>query len=232
MAFPPPDGGGAADTALTRLIARGEKFKDYVAPEAYESLRIAQMFVTEMRQDFYPAALLAEVAKPAPALEIRAQPLPIRTGIPVHFSLRFLRQALNEVAAVREWTCQWDFGDGKAHEAGWDVYHAYETPGQYPVTVTIVGLDGNTVTTAGPIQREFTVAGSPPVQRHWRWTAETKIEAGRLGFVLAIALFGVFAAARGKVESLDVFGGAAALIALGFTADTLKNLMTQQSAGK
>jgi hypothetical protein len=224
------------DTALNRLIAKDTRFKEYVEPDAYESLRIAQLFVTEMRQDFYTDALLAEVRKPDPALEIHAEPLPVKTGVPVHFSIRFLRPALNKIAAVQEWTCYWDFGDVSEKESGLDVYHRYHpaTVGDRTVRVNIVDLAGNTIATAHPIERTFPVADVVPAKRRWlrmpNLTAEAKIEMWHLGLVLAIAMFGVYATARDKVESLRVFQGAAALVALGFGADTLKNLITQKPA--
>ena len=245
-AFPPamaaaagfPGGGQGqmqlAGTALNRLIARDTKFKDYVEPDAYESLRIAQLFVTEMRQDFYTDALLAEIQKPEPALEIHAEPFPVKTGIPVHFSIRFLRDALNKIAAVQEWTCYWDFNDGSERQSGWDVYHRYSSAavGNRKVSVTIVDLAGETLAPTHPIERSFPVTGIvPPTRRLLRMpnvTAEAKIEMWHLALVLVIALFGVYATARDKVEGLGVFEGAAAIIAIGFGADTLKNLITQK----
>jgi hypothetical protein len=46
--------------------------------------------------------------------------------------------------------------------------------------------------------------------------------------VLAVALFGVFAMARTKIETLGPFAAAAALVGLGFGAGTLKNLIAQK----
>lgn len=237
-------GGGAPqhpDTALGRIVARDSVFKDYVEPDAYESLRVAQLFVTEMRQDFYTDALVREIQKNPPAIQIRTEPASIQQGVPVHFSLRFLRQAVNGIAALQEWTCHWDFGDGTEPETGWDVYHCYDSvpPGQSlqcAVAVKLVDLNGIVMQPSAPITKTVSVesTGQPPrkLSRLPRFTPQAKIEASRLGFVLLIALLGVFATARGKVETLGVFEAAGALIALGFGVDTLKNLITQTPAEK
>lgn len=226
----------AISPALTRLKAGDQIFRDYVAPDSVQSLRRATLFLTEMRQDFYEAALLDELAKPESGLQIVADAPSFKPGAPVHFTLRFLRADLNETAACEEWTCHWSFGDGSLAETGWDIYHQYLEPGKVDVTVTLVDLHGNRLQTAGPITREFTVDdpnGDKPARwRKYRWTAEAKVEASQLAFVLAIALVGVFAAARGKVDTLTVPSAVAAIVALGFGADTLKNLITQKSAEK
>jgi hypothetical protein len=235
-------GGGAQqhpDTALGRIVARDSVFKDYVEPDAYESLRVAQFFVTEMRQDFYTDALEREIQKNPPALQIRTEPASIQQGVPVHFSLRFLRQGVNGIAALQEWTCYWDFGDGTEPETGWDVYHCYNSIPAGPsancaVAVKLVDLEGQVMQPSAPITKTVTVQGQPKrkVFRIRRLTPQAKIEASRLGFVLLIALLGVFVTARGKVETLGVFEAAGALIALGFGVDTLKNLITQTPAEK
>jgi len=46
--------------------------------------------------------------------------------------------------------CAWDFGDGTT-AAGWTVTHAYQAPGQYPVTLTIKGARGE-ATAAGTLR--------------------------------------------------------------------------------
>jgi hypothetical protein len=233
----PPDGvalGDGGQTALTRLDAQDYTFRSYVTPDSVLTLRRASFFLTEMRQDFYEHALLAEAHKPQPAMEIRADSTGFRPAEPIHMLLRFQREELNQVAAVQEWTCRWNLGDG-AVETGWDIYHQYSTPGTYNVTVTIINIRGAQVETHAPIARSFTVAGPPPAKRwlsRFALTPEAKVEAGQLAFVLAIALLGVFAAARDKVQSMSLVSAAAAIIAIGFGADTLKSLITQKAGDK
>ena len=56
--------------------------------------------------------------------------------------------------------CHWDFGDGTSSD-GTEVRHAYTHSGEYPVTVTVTGLDSVTnrktlaVTISGNISTRF-----------------------------------------------------------------------------
>lgn len=222
--------------ALTRLQAGFPRLENYIAPDSDQSLQKARLFLTEMRQDFYTTALTAAVNSAQPALGIHADRSPIETGVPVHFSLRFLRDELNDIAALREWTCHWNFDDGSDEEKGWDAHHRFKSAGNPTVSVTLVDLGGTVVATAQPIRQTYTVTAPAVVKRDWlrlpRLTPEAKIEAAHLLIVLAVALFGVFATARTKIETLGTFSAAAALVGLGFGADTLKNLITQKASDK
>jgi hypothetical protein len=241
--FPPPAiaaaaavGGTAAPAAPTNALSRmalldGE-FRAYIQAESYESLRIAQLLLTEMHQDFYPPLLVAAAAKTPPALEMHAAPSPVQTLVPTALSLRFERAELNETAALREWTCSWDFGDNTDPEKGWDVYHCFLKKDNYVVTASLMDLQGNPIVTGQPIKRTIEVVDSTPAKKRGfripTITPEAKVEAMQLAFVLAIALSGLYATARGKVETLDGPTAVLAVIAIGFGADTLKNLLTQK----
>ena len=61
--------------------------------------------------------------------------------------------------------------------------------------------------------------------------AETLLEASRLAMVLTLAVIGLVGSAEHKAQSLTLLQAAGAVFALGFGADTLKNLITQKGAG-
>ncbi|MBY0375138.1 MAG: hypothetical protein K2Q23_14165, partial [Bryobacteraceae bacterium] len=200
-AFPPAmtaaaaAGGGTAAAiappALVRILSRDPLFREYVRPDSYESLCVAKLLIAEMRQDFYPAALIAETAKTPPAVQIVTEPAAVKAGVRLRLALRFDRHALNEIAALREWTCCWDFGDSTAVESGWEVFHLFSNPGETKVTVTITQLDGQKVCV---LERMLQVAGGQPAGFASRWInlcQANKLEAGRLTFALALALLGL-----------------------------------------
>jgi hypothetical protein len=109
--FPPtaPNTPPGPQTALERMAARYEDFLSFVNAESYESLNMARIYMAEMEQDVYPAALIKELAKDPPAVEIHTAPSPVEPGVPVHYSLRFNRDSLNQKAAVHEWALRWKF---------------------------------------------------------------------------------------------------------------------------
>jgi hypothetical protein len=232
----PAGGAVAASPALSRLRSGFPRLESYIAPDSILTLQKARLFLTEMRQDYYTPLLSDAAAATPPGLAIHAVPLPIYAGLPVHFSLRFAREELNEIAAIQEWTCNWNLDDGSPRETGWDTYHRFDHVGRRNVSATIVDLQGDPVATSAPIARTFTVSTPPTSRRSFfrlpRLTPEAKIEAAHLLIVLAVAFFGVFATARAQIETMSTFSAAAALIGIGFGADTLKNLIAQKAPDK
>lgn len=224
------------DTALGRLRRYQERFIAYIQPDAPETLRLAWLLVNEMRQDIYEPALLKEVSGDSPQLSIVIMPSDCACDATSLLSLKFKRELLNEAAACQEWTCVWDFGDGSMQETGWEVYHGYRHPGRFKVSVSITNLNGDAVLHQ-PFVTEVT-AGGPEARRHWSYRlwkrarphAETMLEASRLGMVLTLAVFGLVGPAQHQVESLTLIQAAGAVFALGFGADTLKNLITKRGA--
>ena len=207
---------------------------EYIRTDSPESLRLARLFVTEMRQGIYETDLLAEVKANPPKVEVLRDPTECDSGAPVHFSLRFHRQLLNESAAISEWSCMWDFGDGSIRETGWEVYHWFRNGGEHRVSVSIVNLNGESVLTQ-PIPMDLEV-GAKARKLPWyvrflkvgQPHAETMLEASRLAMVLTLAVFGLVGSAQHQAEGLTVLQAAGAVFALGFGADTLKNLISQR----
>ena len=231
-------GGGsqpAASSASTRLATHTPRLLSFLGSNTYDSLRLAQLFLDEMRQDIYAAGVLEdELRKQPPALTIRIEPAKVMAGQSVQMALRFNRDILNEAVARQEWKCTWDFSDGPATEAGWEVHHGFSKAGDFPLKVSITGVDGTPLTST-PLTRGLSViaeagAQKKGVARAWM-EPETKLEASRLALVLALAVVGLMATARQQAQSLSFLEAVGAVIALGFAADTLKNLVTQRPSG-
>jgi hypothetical protein len=205
-----------------------ERLFSYLRPDTYESLRIAKIFVLQMHQDFYEAALKDEAKKPTIGLRIVAEPHCAEVCSPVRFSVRFDRQELQDTSACQEWSGDWTFGDGQPRElGGWDAYHSCSQSGQFKVTVSMRDLKGDPILTQ-PLELDFTViAGDAARGPWWKLGPESKLEAGRLLMIMTVAMFGIFAAARSQIASLTWPAAVAVVVGLGFGADALKNLITR-----
>ena len=226
---PPP---AAPDPEPSLLDINLPRALDYIRTDAPETLRLARLFVTEMRQGIYETDLLAEVAVNPPKIAILQDPLDCDCSAPVHFSVQFHRPILNDSAAAGEWTCTWDFGDRTIRETGWDVYHWFRNTGPHQISVSITNLNGDSVsgqpltldvgvrTRRVPWYRRFLKIGLPH--------AETMLEASRLAMVLTLAVIGLVGSAQHQAQSLTLLQAAGAVFALGFGADTLKNLIIQR----
>ncbi len=232
-----------ASDVLTALENYRTRFFRYLGPDAPESLRMARLFVAEMRQNVYAPELVEEARKQPSGLQVLVEPAQIRAATCVHFQLLFRRQALNESSARHEWTCIWNFGDGCAAETGWEVHHGFERDGCYDATVEVTDLNGDSV--APPLVKQLRVGewlsadagwrdrmgmAARRMARMWKPHAETILEASRLALVLAVAVFGLITTARQQAASLTLPEAIGAVIALGFGADTLKNLITDKTA--
>jgi hypothetical protein len=225
----PDDEPSLLDINLPRVLA-------YIRTDAPETLRLARLFVTEMRQGVYETDLLAEIKATPPRIAVLQDPLDCDSGAPVHFSVQFHRPLLNESAAVDEWTCSWDFGDRTIGETGWEVYHWFRNSGPHQISVSIVNLNGESVL-GKPLTLDVDV-GLRSRRLPWyqrllkagRPHAETLLEASRLAMVLTLAVFGLVGSAQHQAQSLTLLQAAGAVFTLGFGADTLKNLITQRGA--
>jgi len=224
--------------ALARLNAKGPDFEKFLVPDTLESLRVAFLFVEEMRQDIYASGAPAtEMAKTPPAVTIKTNPARIETHSPIMFALRFNRSLLNEASAREEWKCTWGMGDGTGSEAGWEVFHCYTAPGQKQVQITLADLDDNPVPTGAPISDTVTV-NDPDVPtgtgRFWKFvrpSPEALLELARTTIFLAIAMIALMATAQQKIANLSFLGAVGAIIALGFGVDLVKNLALKNTSG-
>jgi hypothetical protein len=212
----------AVQSAGTRLQAHGPRLVEYMIPDTFDSLRIATLLVTEMREDLYADGALTDGLG---ELRIEHEPAEVKANEPLRLQLRFDRQLLNEAAARQEWTVRWNFDDGSKEETGWEVWHVFPTAGKKTATVTMVDLKGNAIQPAPPNKIIDVQQPERP-----NWGPENTLEVVRTGVVLLIALLGLMTAAQQKVEDLTFFEAVGAVIALGFGADTIKNLVLKASS--
>jgi hypothetical protein len=236
---PPDEGLAEVWECAKRIDSHADRFMKYIRPESPASLERAELFLREMKEDIYTDGLRNEIDKQPPALDFVTVPSVIDVGVPIIFRMNFSRDILNGAAATREWRCEWDFGDDSQPENGWSVFHYFRLPGTYVVKVTLHDLvtgevikrlpERSVKVGADEIPRGFLARLLLLLPRLLRWVSpETKLELARLMLVLAAAVIGLVAVAQQKVEGLTFLQAVGAVAALGFGADTLKNLVTRQ----
>ena len=190
------------------------------------------LFGDEMLQDFYPGAdskmVLAIRANP-PQLAIRHEPQRLTMNTAVRFSLCFEQSTLNEAAARREWTCGWTFGARGETETGWEVFYSFANTDPVHVKVRIKDLDGTLLTEIAPPAPLRIVNDS---KTWYALSKETHLELGRLLIVLFLALFGLMATAQQKAQNLTFLEAIAAVIAIGFGAGAIKDMIVQTDQTK
>lgn len=217
-----------------------EPFLKYLGMQDFEGFRNASIIVNEMQQNIFAGSLKEALQANPPSLKIQLDNGPVHANQPVQLSAWFNQEpGLNKAAAREKIRCVWEFahGDptapGRKGKGGWVVWHYFPDAKTCKVTVSfvdentkepIVGVNGV------PITVEENIDVLP--ERSERFGERFKIEATTFVIALAVALLGLVAGAREQLMKLDVTAGFIAVFLLGFSADTIKNLLTQPNREK
>lgn len=191
--------------------------------ENCEALKQARLVLRQWREGIFESDVIAA---------LQAQQLRIVTGSPVisanelvQMEVSFAQPALNMSAARQEIDCQWDFGDTLA-EDGWEVSHYFPKPNPYTVQVSFTNSAGATLldATNAPLRCTRELLVRREAGRKWDRTAT---EAVRFGIVFLATLAALMAGARDQLLRLDLAAAMIAIVGLGFTADAVKNMLTE-----
>lgn len=219
---------GTANTdILKQLQDREPELTAHLQHGSWEALCLARLLFREMRDGIYPEMLRQALEQDQ--AEIQMDPSVAYLRAPLKFRIEFQSPPLNTAAAREAWTCHWEFGDG-LNGAGWEVSHYFEAPPTLPVTVTFRDEQGKTI--ADPItnqplsvKREVSVH---PTRAGWTFGERAQMECLKLAAALLVAVFGLVAGAKDQLTKLDVLPGLMAVFLVGFSADTIKNLLTNK----
>jgi hypothetical protein len=221
---------GISDSGKRQRMDQAEgTFLELLQNSNIASINEAQLKLQQIRDDIYPASLLQPLRLGQARVEVN--PSLVYHRIPVQFSVRFDEPAIDRAAAARqEFRCEWDFGEGFKEE-GWEVSHYYirspRNDGKFTVSVTFIDEAGKVVTGDGdrPIALTASIDVRPARDRSWLGERST-VELFKLGAALMIAVFALAAGARDQIAKLDLLPGLIAVFMIGFSADTIKSLLS------
>lgn len=217
-----------------RLLVHECELLDLLGKLSWGALREATTLVQEMREDIYESDVLDELAKQGQA-EVVFDTQKARRYLPVYFSIGFKDSRFNGAAAIRRLASEWTFPD-KLFEDGWKVCHFFQgneadtdREGQVPVAVTIESQRGTAIAGTGGGKKEVRVLETrieilPSTSR-----ASSRNFAELLRFLIAfgVALAGLLSGALQQLGKLDFIPATIAIIALGFGADSIKNILSR-----
>jgi len=248
---------GTSEPGMAGRLQQSEsRLLDLLNLSSYAALRCARLVLCEMGEDIYPARLQDALLSNPPEAAIVIDPAIAYDRAPLDFSVTFFRGTIDDAAAKREWSCEWDFGDGLTG-SGWKAAHYFELPKAHRLATLIKRLkkaNPKTAVAAMPKPGEFRVKvrfrdhhGKLVADASQNVIEVTKIVAVRrstdgvyfddrawteglkLASALLIAVFGLVAGARDQLLKLDVLPGLVAVFLVGFGADTIKSLLTSKS---
>lgn len=232
--------GPASQSARDRLIAHQKELVDLLGTLSWAALRELRALVQEMRENLYDRDVLEEIATKGQA-EIVLDPKTVRPFQPLHFSIRFKDPRFNDSAAMRRLTCKWDF-PGDSLEQGWRIYHFFqgneanrEEGPDVPVSVRVESMKSAALATAASGK-----AAARPLRSNLSAMVELRrgerssysrafAEAVRFLIAFGVALAALLAGALQELEKLDFLPAVIAILALGFAADSVKNLLSQSA---
>jgi hypothetical protein len=200
------------ETQLARLLTA-------LGLESYKAMRHARLLVREAQEGIYREDLL-NAGKTA---RIEIDPAVPQTYDPVRFSLRFGDQRLNDAAARLEFEGRWEFGHGadRYRETGWDPVHYFPEDKTYDVTFCFGGgAEGEAITQ----KHEVTAKKQSDF---WFNRDRDRAEAVRFCVTLLPAIVGLLSGAREQFLKMDVSSALFAVFLLGFSSDTVKNLISK-----
>lgn len=233
-----PAAGNDGQSARDRLISHQKELVGLLGTLSWSALRELRALVQEMREGIYERDLLKEIATPGQA-EIVLDPQTVRPYHAVLFSIRFKDARFNDASAMRRLSCKWDF-PGHLVEQDWKIYHFFkgneakrnEEGPDVPVEV-IVESQKPVETSAVPEGK-----AARPLRSMLSTTFEIRkgdrssysrafAESVRFLIAFGVTLAALLAGALQELEKLDFLPAVIAILALGFAADSVKNLLSQ-----
>ena len=208
-----------------RLNGRRDQLLELLGTRDWRTLRAARDLVEQMRQNIYPEDLIEALRSKKASITIDQQVA--RPYSPLELSVCFDIYLYNHAKALEQLRCVWTFDDGLT-EKGWYVCHFYEEAAEKTITADIpLSIAAATAATSGDVQLTHKLS----VRQTTSSFSKQYLLAGGLRFAIAffIALVGLVGGARDQLAKLDVLPALIAVFLLGFGADTIKNVFTQNN---
>jgi hypothetical protein len=212
--------------ARERLIQRECELVNLLGTLSWGALREATILVQEMRENIYVADVLEELGKDKQA-EIVFDTQKARPYLPVFFSISFKDPRFNGAAAIGRLSSHWSLPKDLI-EHGWKICHYFEAEDASTNQEHRVPVEATVRSRRHPEQQKIlkhAIAVQP--RKADRENSRLFAEGVRFFIAFGVALAGLLSGALEQLSKLDFLPATIAILALGFGADSIKNLLTQ-----
>ena len=221
------------------LDPREKLLRDALAKDSWQSLRCADTYVREVKSGIYPDDLRKELLalngnNGDGKVSIELDQQLVRQAEPLELYVQFHNRALRCVPALDEWTPFWTFKNNdpnapELREKWWNVWHYFDHPGDHEIKVYFESSDGKSISddNGATLSVSKTVQVLPQRQSDTR--EKLRAEILKLGIALFVALIALLGGAQEQIAKLNVLQGLLAVFVMGFGANVVKDLITQQS---
>ena len=213
--------------------ASAETLLGQLKVEGYISLQQAGRLAREMQDGIFANDIQAELApgpidgaNVEPRATIEISQTAARPFEPLQFRLAFRNQVANSAAARDEFTYEWDFGK-QFIESGKSltVWHYFtEAAEEKTITVRIYKAEDGML--AATLTKTIKVEQTPS-ENPFYFSDKTWAETLRVALALLAPMLALVAGAREKLFQQDFLTSAIAIFLMGFTANAIKDLLTQ-----
>lgn len=205
-----------------------ERLLEYLDTNSWDAFYMARIVLREMQEKIYPEAISDALSKKQARISMDRQVA--RVFQPLEFCICFNNPQYDHSAASQEFSARWDFGDGLT-ETCWTIWHYYQSEEKVAITTTSFQQIGGPEiqdSNGAPLslKLEFNIK---PEEKNW-FGERTRAELVRLGIALFIAVVGLIAGANQQLAKLDILPGLLAIFLVGFSADTIKNILSPPPA--
>ncbi len=206
------------------MATRENEFIDNLNNRTWYALNLARQFRKQFTENVYASDIINALKEKAFTLDMC--PIQPRQNQPVNIEVVFENEILNASSARNDITCIWDFRTiGK--EKGWRILHYFRNNAEAVFSVYFNDRDGTRIKLGEedhyPVSNlQILKAGRPGSN------GRTKIEVVKFLVAFLVALLALNSGAKEQLMNLDLISGLIAVFIMGFSADTIKNLITRQ----
>jgi hypothetical protein len=232
--------------AINRLKEHQSQLLNLLGTLSWKSLRGAITLVQQMRENVYEEDIYKHLKDRRAEIVFDTQRA--RPFLPVFFSIAFQDPRINGAAALDWVALDWTFPN-ELHETGWKICHYFDGKEEMAVVTPQDQADlrqkmtqrtkdkpsenlSIQVEAKSPRWQDSQTLGTTiKVQPENPKADKPRVLADRLRFGIAfgVALAGLKSGALDQLAKLGFVQATVAIVALGFGADTVKNLLTQSS---
>lgn len=203
--------------------------QSHLEKQNYDGLRDATNIVKQAQQGIFSSTLINALKAPND-IYVEGKGT-VKQNQSTRLAATFFDKDFNHCVARDSLSCLWEFDHKKTAEPvrskGWETWHYFPDAGDFPVKLSfideatrrpIVKDNGEVLSFVKSIKVED---GKSPL-----WGERAKIEAMLFLVTLFAALVALIAGARENLQKPDIAAALIAIFLLGFSADTVKNLLT------
>lgn len=208
------------DVTSDEQLTQRQRFFECWSGSGWRALNQAELVLRQAKQGIFVKHVAQQIR--AKNYTLRVEPTsPSQLGM-VMLSLVFHEDKFNDAAAREKLDCEWRFTDESIAKLarGWRVFHFFEQPGTQMVEVRVHRGEE-------AMHKDTLEIGVRELRRP-RVAERTKLELVQLAVALGVTMGALLAGARDQLEKLDIATGCAAVFAIGFGADIVKNLVARK----